>query len=270
MPFLLHPPTGYLDLMEEVLAARRKVVTVGVEMETAGWELEFHSHQKAQLMLSLAGVGTCEAEGGIWLVPPQSAVFVPGGMMHRVTTAGRIEGYAVFIEPDETRALPSKCTTIAVNPLLRELIIRSAHFPANYTQGGRESHVTTLLLDEISTAPIGGLHLPMPSDPRLRAIFEGMTRNPSDRGTIESWARRVGFSKRTLARVIAAETGMSFGRWRQQLNIILALQWMAEGSTVQQAALDLGYESVGSFVTMFRKALGTSPARYMAERSGTH
>lgn len=37
---------------------------------------------------------------------------------------------------------------------------------------------------------------------------------------------------------------------------------------MQQVALDLGYESVGSFVTMFRKALGTSPARYMAERSG--
>jgi AraC-like DNA-binding protein len=42
---------------------------------------------------------------------------------------------------------------------------------------------------------------------------------------------------------------------------------MAEGVSVQQAAGDLGYESVGSFVTMFRKALGTSPGRYMAARS---
>jgi AraC-like DNA-binding protein len=219
-------------------------------------------------MLSLSGVGTCEVEGGIWLVPPQSAFFVPGGMMHRVTSAGKIEGYAVFIDPDETRALPSKCTTITVNPLLRELIIRSAQFPTNYKQGGTESRVTALLLDEISAAPVGGLHLPMPSNPRLRAIFQGMMTNPADRGTIESWARRVGFSERTLARTIAAETGMSFGRWRQHLNIILALQWMANGATVQQVALDLGYESVGSFVTMFRKALGTSPARYMAERLG--
>lgn len=61
---------------------------------------------------------------------------------------------------------------------------------------------------------------------------------------------------------------MSFGRWRQQLTIMLALQRMATGASIQSVALDLGYESAGSFVTMFRKALGTSPGRYMAERRG--
>ncbi|MET0241375.1 MAG: helix-turn-helix domain-containing protein [Sphingobium sp.] len=40
---------------------------------------------------------------------------------------------------------------------------------------------------------------------------------------------------------------------------------MASGESIQQVAADLGYESVPSFVTMFRKALGTSPAQYMAE-----
>lgn len=89
--------------MEEVLAAPRQAVTIGVEMQTAGWDLEFHSHQKAQLMLSLSGVGTCEAEGGIWLVPPRSALFVPAGMSHRVAAGGRVECYNVFfgIAPKE-------------------------------------------------------------------------------------------------------------------------------------------------------------------------
>ena len=65
--------------------------------------------------------------------------------------------------------------------------------------------------------------------------------------------------------VTSAETGMSFGRWRQQLNIILALSGWRK-AFVQQVASDLGNESVGSFVTMFRKALGTSPGRYMSGR----
>jgi AraC-like DNA-binding protein len=69
-----------------------------------------------------------------------------------------------------------------------------------------------------------------------------------------------------LNRLLVAETGLSFGRWRQQLHIILAIQKLARGATVQSVALDLGYESASSFVTMFRKALGTSPARYMARR----
>ncbi len=59
---------------------------------------------------------------------------------------------------------------------------------------------------------------------------------------------------------------MSFGRWRQQLSVMLAVKRLAGGSSIQQVAADLGYESVPSFVTMFRKALGTSPGRYMAER----
>ena len=253
--------------MEETWAVRRKVVTVGGEMNTSGWELGFHSHEKAQLLLSLSGVVSCEVEGGIWIVPPQSAIFIPGGMMHRLAVAGMVQCYVTLIEARATRALPSKCSTITVSPLLRELILRCADFPADYKEGGVESRVAGLLLEELAVAPGGDLHLPMPSDARLRTIFQNMMANPADRGTIESWGRRAGLSERTLARVITAETGMSFGRWRQQLNILQALQWMASGATVQQVSLDLGYESVGSFVTMFRKALGTSPARYMAERS---
>ncbi|HEY0178705.1 MAG TPA: helix-turn-helix domain-containing protein [Dokdonella sp.] len=44
------------------------------------------------------------------------------------------------------------------------------------------------------------------------------------------------------------------------------MKWLGTGSSVQQVADGLGYESAGSFVTMFRKALGTSPGRYMAQR----
>lgn len=47
---------------------------------------------------------------------------------------------------------------------------------------------------------------------------------------------------------------------------MLAVKWLAGGASIQQVAGDLGYESVPSFVTMFRKALGTSPGRYMAQR----
>jgi len=35
-----------------------------------------------------------------------------------------------------------------------------------------------------------------------------------------------------------------------------------------KVAIDLDYESAGSFVTTFKKALRTSPGRYMAERQG--
>ena len=65
---------------------------------------------------------------------------------------------------------------------------------------------------------------------------------------------------------MARETGLSFGRWRQQLQLIIALQELASGVPVQNVATTLGYESVNAFITMFRKAMGTTPAHYFAER----
>ena len=50
--------------------------------------------------------------------------------------------------------------------------------------------------------------------------------------------------------------------------VMLAVKWLAAGASIQQVAADLGYESVPSFVTMFRKTLGMAPGRYMAERFG--
>ncbi|WP_409241906.1 helix-turn-helix domain-containing protein [Bradyrhizobium sp. NC92] len=62
---------------------------------------------------------------------------------------------------------------------------------------------------------------------------------------------------------------MSFGRWRHQLHVILALQRMARGDSVKTVALELGYENASSFVNMFRKTLGKPPVRYLAEHRET-
>ena len=70
---------------------------------------------------------------------------------------------------------------------------------------------------------------------------------------------------RTLTRLFQRETGMSFVRWRQQLHIGLALQRLASGTSVTNVALDLGYESTSAFIAMFRRMLGTTPARYFSE-----
>jgi AraC-like DNA-binding protein/mannose-6-phosphate isomerase-like protein (cupin superfamily) len=230
-------------------------------------EMDFHHHRKGELLLALRGVLTCEVEGGLWIVPPQSAIWVPGGVVHKFTATGTLECYVAFIDPSVESNLPSTCCALSTTPLLRELLIRSASLPMMYADGGIESHLVTLLLDEIAAAPIGNLHLPMPTDARLRKIVEMIAASPADRGTMETWARRVGMSERTLARVLASQTGMSFGRWRQQLHLMLAVRWLGAGASVQQVADDLGYESASSFVSMFRKNLGSPPARYMSERA---
>ena len=76
-----------------------------------------------------------------------------------------------------------------------------------------------------------------------------------------------GLHERTVLRIFQTDVGMSFGRWRQQMHIIQALQRLSAGLSVQRTAEDLGYESVSAFITMFRKTLGKTPARYFADKS---
>lgn len=245
----------------------RPVVTYGFASETFGdFELDPHHHAKSQLLLVQRGALSCEVEGGLWIVPPRSAIWIPGGAVHAMKVTGALEGYGAFVASNVGTRLPATCCAVSVTPLLRELLIRSANLPLLYEEGGANSRLVTVLLDELAAAKAEDLHLPMPADPRLRRIIDLMMASPADRGTLDAWANRAGLSARTLGRLINRETGMSFGRWRQQLGVMLAVKWLAGGASIQQVTADLGYESVPSFVTMFRKALGTSPGRYMTER----
>ncbi|WP_127078276.1 AraC family transcriptional regulator [Rhodomicrobium lacus] len=245
----------------------RPVVTYGMASNKIGTiELDLHRHAKGQIMLVQRGALSCRVEGGLWIVPPRSAVWIPGGALHAIKATGTLEGYSAFVAAGFDAGLPQRCCTVSVTPLLRELLFRAARLPLLYDQDGANSRLIAVLLDEIAAAEIEDLHLPMPVDPRLRALADLMMAAPSERCSLEEWAERAGLSERTLGRLISRETGMSFGRWRQQLGVMLAVQWLADGASIQQVAADLGYESVPSFVTMFRKTLGTSPGRYMAER----
>lgn len=127
-----------------------------------------------------------------------------------------------------------------------------------------EGRIASVILDELATAPIENFRLPIPSDPRLKALAEAMIANPAASSTVAQWAAGVGMSERTLNRRLSSEIGMGFGRWRRQLHILLALRWLASGRSVQSVGLDLGYESTSSFVSMFRKAVGQPPGRYLA------
>jgi AraC-like DNA-binding protein len=254
---------------EEVFApdeVPRAVSAVGMELVTGGFEQPPHLHRKAQLMLAVRGLITCEVAKGLWMVPPQCALWIPGGMQHSVRAVGEVELYVLFVDPDIVPELPTECCTVAIDPLLRELVIAVAHLPPLYDRDGPPGRLIQTMLDRLATAPVERLHLPLPTDPRLRRIADELTADPSNRATIAEWARLVAMSERTLFRLILKETGMSFGRWRQQFQIMLALERLTEGDAVQAVAFDLGYESPSAFITMFKKALGEPPGKYLAAR----
>ncbi|MCI2260833.1 AraC family transcriptional regulator [Xanthomonas indica] len=244
----------------------RPVVALRATSVTKDWENARHRHHKAQLIYSVRGVLNCEIEDGVWIVPPQCAIWIPGDLPHAARGSGETECHCLFVDPDAAADLPTICCTIAVSPLLRELLLKVAGFPALYPQGGREDRLIAALLDELVEAPVEDLHLPMPRDARLRRLAELLLADPTDKTSKAVWATRIGMSERSMSRLLLHEIGMSFGRWRRQLHVILALQRLTKGDSVQTVALELGYENASGFVTMFRKAVGKPPARYLSDR----
>ncbi len=99
----------------------------------------------------------------------------------------------------------------------------------------------------------------------MRKIAKMLSDDPADRRTLADWAKLVAMSERSLARLVQQETGLTFGRWRQQLHLIVAMRQLSSGQTVQRVADQLGYDSVTAFITMFKKAVGKPPARYFAD-----
>lgn len=236
----------------------RAAVALHVEVALNDAEQPVHRHRKGQLVLALHGSVTCEVPQALWMVPPQHGVWIPGGMPHsnRATDNARI--CFLFIEPEAAR-MPQQCCTLAISPLVRELIQHLATQPA-----ASAARVVDLLLELLEQAPVQQLHLPISDHPKIRRMARALGKDPSDRTPLAQWAERLAMSERTLARLVAQETGLTFGRWRQQLHILVALRQLSEGATVQQVAGNLGYDSVTAFITMFRKALGQPPGRYFS------
>ncbi|MGO1870366.1 MAG: helix-turn-helix domain-containing protein, partial [Halomonas sp.] len=156
------------------------------------------------------------------------------------------------------------CCTVAITPLVRELILHLAEQELTYLSEGKTARLVAVLLEQLSDAPVKELHLPISDHPKIRQIADTLFADPGDRTTLRQWAARLATSERSLARLVQSTTGLSFGRWRQQLHLMIALSHLAEGASVQSVAGTLGYDSVNAFITMFKKALGKSPTQYFS------
>jgi len=143
------------------------------------------------------------------------------------------------------------------------LILEAAALPRDWDEAGAPGRLMAVLLDRIQAASPAQLHLPLPSDSRLKAATDMLLADPADRRGLEDIARETGASSRTLARLFQRETGMTFGAWRRRRALLTALERLSEGDPVTTVALDLGYESPSAFIAMFRRTLGDTPTRYL-------
>src|SRR5262249_28300484 len=123
------PDVGVLALQCQFVSAKRHDCQIVIRTMSAGYAsghtIHDHSHDWDQLIYASRGVMTVHTPDGSWVVPAQRAVWVPGGVTHRIETSGAVAMRSLYLVPGLARAGPKRCAVVSVAPLLRELILHA-------------------------------------------------------------------------------------------------------------------------------------------------
>lgn len=228
-----------------------------------GYRVPEHHHSRSQLLHAQTGVVLVMTHYGRWMVPPDHAMWIPAGIEHSVEMLGNVSMRSIYVVPGAIEGLPPRLRVVGISDLMRSLIIEAVTLPTDAEPAGRTALVLNLLLHEIPNLPERPLGLPFPADPRLLALCRRFVAAPSPHATIDDWADAAGMSRRSFTRAFHRQTGLSLSTWRQQALLFAALPRLADGESITRVALDLGYDSVPAFTTMFKRMLGTSPRGYL-------
>jgi AraC-like DNA-binding protein len=231
-----------------------------------GCHVPGHRHQRGQIIYAASGVMQVTTREGTWIVPPQSLLWVPARMTHEIRMEGQVAIRTLYLDRGSSVSLGAHCRVLAVTGLLRELMLAMVQAHRS-TDRGRMLMMMPLLLHELRGAEETAIHIPSPSDPRLRKACQRMLVDPSRTDTLDQLAQHVGASGRTLARLFENELKMTFVRWRQHARLARALSRMSAGHPIKKVARDAGYSSCSAFSAMFHRVLGVTPTGYLKQMS---
>ena len=261
---MMPPQDPLIANLDRIAAATGPVLAIATDYP-AGRRIARHRHDRGQLLHTLSGAVIVSTDDGRWIVPPDHALWIPALRDHAVDVIGDVRMRSVYIRTDAAPGLPPTLRVMAMNPLMRELIVEAVALPDNAATP-RDRLIFDLLLREVPRLEERPLALPLPADPKLAALCREFLSAPAARARIDAWADRAGMSRRSFTRAFRRETGFGLDQWRQQACLFAALPRLAQGQPVTSVALDLGYDSLAAFITMFRRILGQSPRAYLAGR----
>jgi AraC-like DNA-binding protein len=244
------------------VADRNSCIVTHTHNYSAGHKIPLHFHDRDQLVYASLGVMTVHTGNGTWVVPTHRAVWIPEAVPHTISMSGMVAMRTLYLKPRLATSLPRDCCVVNVAPLLSELILHACTRHSLSARVAAHRHLIDVILDQLKAVQTVPLQLPNLVDPRAQRLAEMLIAEPGNRQSLARICRTVGASGRTVERIFQEETGMTLGKWRQQLRLMHATRLLGEGAKVTYAALEAGYSTPSSFIAAFRKTLGTTPAHY--------
>lgn len=240
----------------------------GISVSTFAYEyprdfrVPVHIHGSAQLVYATSGLMEIGAGAGVWLIPPQFAIWIPARTPHRIRMAGSVSMRTLYVRRELARALPADCTVIHVTNLMRELILEAIRIGNLSLKSSAHRALWELLLGQLKGATVIPTSITLPTDKRALAVAQGVVDDQAL--PLRGLCARAGVSVRTLERIFRNDIGISFETWRRQVRLMKGIELLVGGASVKEAAFAVGYRQPSAFVEMFRQTLGTTPKAWTA------
>lgn len=227
-----------------------------------------HTHDWHQLVYATEGVMRVDTPSASWVVPPDRAVWIPAGFEHSIQMTGTVRMQTLYLRPDLIGGLRQSCSVIQVSPLLRALVLEVLQRGMLVDTVPEQQRLAAVLVDQILDTREVPAQIKLPADKRARAVAIKAQSDLSRVMRLEELAGGCGASVRTIERFFLMETGLTFGRWLQRVRALHAVGRLADGSSVADAGLAVGYDSTSAFIAMFKRVLGKTPGSYARDGAG--
>lgn len=201
-----------------------------------------------------------EVLGERWHLRPEHLMWIPAGTMHEMLFPEASEIVSLYVDPLlRPRGDWSEPRTLQSDPLAGALLL---HLTEGVPTPVRRARCRRLLTDLLPELPVVRDVVALPRDPRARVVASRLLEDPADDRDLDTWATELGVSTKTLARAFLRGTGTTFRAWRVNARLHAATRLLADGASVGDAGLAVGYVSTSSFIASFKRRFGVTPARY--------
>lgn len=223
---------------------------------------EPHMHLWHQVLFPISGLLQSTIESKSIIVPHNGLLFIPANTIHQSVSVTKTQFLAVYLNPNSKVNFGNEPKSCLVTPFLKELIVLLVEQGFGSHKEQMTANLLNVLQDQIAIAESYEIPLLIPNDRRLMAIFVELNQQPDLSLTLAEWAVKVGASPRTLSRLCAKEFNQSFAMWRQNIRLVLSLQLLEKSLSIQNIALDLGYQSDSAYIHAFKGLFAQTPSQY--------
>ncbi|OZC34199.1 helix-turn-helix domain-containing protein [Gordonia polyisoprenivorans] len=217
-----------------------------------------------QMIHAAAGVLTVLTAAARCTVPVGRAVWIPAGIPVEIDNARPVRVRIVYLQRNPAgvaEPFPAdRPTVVSLSPFARELLAHVVRQAPLKPGDPLHSALVTVLVDQLRSAPVESLELPLPTGELGRLLVVLAFRSPGTPAA--TLARDMSVAVRTLERHVWRDTGLTLGLWLRRARILTSLETLTNTGSVTRAAAACGYATPSAYIVAFSRELGTTPARF--------